>query len=446
MTTSLAGRLRKACAFVLGALLCVAAQPPPPLEAVDGVLRAAGGAGQQVDIKGANWFGFNVESGMVDGLWAGIDLATTTAQLRLLGFNALRLPFDFSLLPQPAKDYKWANCERRDVLRNTMDPDASQGRKATLPPQRPASMPPMPALVPPGMCNSYVPSTGSREDALIWLTMFLVEQGFYVVLNHHSLVSGAHPQLNPSNFARMWGNLWTRIAALPTFGSRLQGRVFVDIDNEPDHMGVRWSAQPGKVGATDIYLRVMDRLHAITPTGMLYWIEGTGQTNYGLSWGSGFVTDASIVARYNIDDASPFFTALLKKPYVNQVVVSPHEYGPLIRKSNIVGEALFERLDKGHGYLMNQGFCAAGTCQRFPVVVGEWGSSHDPVELPFLHDFAAWMRSQKSNSWMVWAVNANSGDTGGLVQPTLWQDLRWDKLRYMIKDLGLMPWWRQQQG
>lgn len=430
------------CALmVVGMALCVSAVPPPALEATDGVLRTTDASKAQVDLKGASWFGFNVDTGMLDGLWAGIDLATTTAQLRLLGFNTIRIPFDFTLLNAPAKDHRWANCVRKDIVQNTLDPQLRQTRKASKLPN--PSLPPMPSLSPPGMCNSYVPHTGTVERLLLWTVSFLVNQGFYVLLNHHSLVSGNQIQRNPSEFARAWGNLWWKIASAKDFESKVKGRVFVDITNEPDFMGMKWSDQKHLIGATEMYIRVMDHLHTITPTGMLYFIEGTGQTNYGLCWGNGFVTDGTILSKYGIDDATPFFQRLLKKPYVKQVVISPHEYGPHIRKSNIIGKDLVQRMNASYGYLMNKGFCLnGGACFKFPMVIGEFGSDMDQAEMPFLNDFAQWMRSQKSNSWIVWAVNANSGDTGGLVDKTLWQDIRWDKVRFLEAKLGLKPWWK----
>lgn len=41
-----------------------------------------------------------------------------------------------------------------------------------------------------------------------------------------------------------------------------------------------------------------------------------------------------------------------------------------------------------------------------------------------------------------WAYNANSGDTGGLVDET-WQNLDWTKLGWMQDNLGLTPWYKQ---
>jgi len=56
--------------------------------------------GEVVELKGVNWFGFNNQSTMVDGLWGGpdslsYDFATVVYRMQLLGFNAVRLPFSF---------------------------------------------------------------------------------------------------------------------------------------------------------------------------------------------------------------------------------------------------------------------------------------------------------------------------------------------------------------
>jgi aryl-phospho-beta-D-glucosidase BglC (GH1 family) len=69
--------------------------PPPPIQ-IQGSRLTAGG--KTLQIHGLNWFGFNVPMGVVDGLWAGgtdltSDFSKIAYQLRLLGYNAVRLPF-----------------------------------------------------------------------------------------------------------------------------------------------------------------------------------------------------------------------------------------------------------------------------------------------------------------------------------------------------------------
>lgn len=51
-------------------------------------------------MQGVNWFGFETSATMVAGLWAGSssltqDFKTVVWRLKLLGFNAVRLPFSF---------------------------------------------------------------------------------------------------------------------------------------------------------------------------------------------------------------------------------------------------------------------------------------------------------------------------------------------------------------
>ena len=64
----------------------------------------------------------------------------------------------------------------------------------------------------------------------------------------------------------------------------LQDRIFVDILNEPDSMGIRWEPSNGKPGARELYIGTMDALHQLSPTGWLYMVEGTGQNSFGLNW------------------------------------------------------------------------------------------------------------------------------------------------------------------
>ena len=66
---------------------------------------------------------------------------------------------------------------------------------------------------------------------------------------------------------------------------------------------------------------------------MLFLIEGAGQSGLALNWGDGIAADPSLIQSYGISDTNPFFTALLKKPYLNQVVAAPHVYPPSISKA-----------------------------------------------------------------------------------------------------------------
>lgn len=69
---------------------------------------------------------------------------------------------------------------------------------------------------------------------------------------------------------------------------------------------------------------------AFVNAGVLFLIEGCGQANLAKNWGDGICTDESLVSSLGLSDPNPFFTSLLQKPYVSQVVAAPHVYPPSI--------------------------------------------------------------------------------------------------------------------
>ena len=45
---------------------------------------------------------------------------------------------------------------------------------------------------------------------------------------------------------------------------------------------------------------------------------------------AGFITDPALIAQSGMSDPRPFFVSLLSRPYLNNVVISPHYYPPSI--------------------------------------------------------------------------------------------------------------------
>lgn len=67
----------------------------------------------------------------------------------------------------------------------------------------------------------------------------------------------------------------------------------------------------------------------VSPT-TLFLVEGCGQLGVAMCWGDGFITDHNIIAQTGISDPNPFFQTLLGKPYLDNVVISPHYYPPSV--------------------------------------------------------------------------------------------------------------------
>uniref|UniRef100_A0A383VFK3 Glycoside hydrolase family 5 domain-containing protein n=1 Tax=Tetradesmus obliquus TaxID=3088 RepID=A0A383VFK3_TETOB len=407
---------------------------------------------EAIQIRGLNWFGFNVDMGMVDGLWAGgsdatTDFSTIVYQIRQLGYNAVRLPFAHRFL---AKTDVW------DLERECTQLSQGQMRSRLMDPQDsaayirkilPGNASPMPN--PAGKCNTYLPKRNNQDRLLFTIQQF-VAQGMYVVLDYQPQGLEQHAY-NLNQFVTAWSQLWKAVACLPNFYSDIAGRVLVDVMNEPDSMGIRWEASGDRPGAEQLYLATADALHRITPNRMLFMFEGTGQNMIGLNWGNGFVTDKDTISSRGLSNPTSFFEQVVTRPWVKKAVFSPHLYPPTITMSTWLGKALWEQSNLAFGYLQSTGYCNGRGCTQFPILVGETGSAYkEETDKVWLQDFAdyAFARGAAAaynkvplNGWMWWAYNENSGDTGGIVT-NQWQDLHWDKLRYMMRSLDLQPWYK----
>lgn len=137
--------------------------------------------------------------------------------------------------------------------------------------------------------------------------------------------------------------------------------------------------------------------------------------------GNGFITDGPTISSTGISDPNPFFTELMGRPYLNNVVISPHIYGKSIAHiTNFQGAALYDAINLSVGYLNKKGYCnSAGICHVFPIVVGETGSAlTDPDDLLFYESLNNYFKNigdaQDSvhdpiDSVYWWSWNANSG-------------------------------------
>lgn len=63
---------------------------------------------------------------------------------------------------------------------------------------------------------------------------------------------------------------------------------------------------------------------------VLFLVEGAGQGALGKNWGDGTATDPNVISSRGLSDPNPFFSALLQKPYLSQVIIGPHVYPPSI--------------------------------------------------------------------------------------------------------------------
>lgn len=394
-------------------------------------------------IRGINWFGFENGQTSPDGLWIGgssmaTDLNTIAYRLKLMGFNSVRLPFTFNYLelaPLPKKT-TCKTASLKDIVTSTFDPSLSKKLEGLAP--QPNTL----DLIPSGnVCNAYLDRSGmSTFDRLIYTMSLFARNGFTIVLDYHPMGKEGYAR-SPAEFSRKWFELMKRIKASPEYARSLKGKIIMDLMNEPDSMNIGWEA------ATRLYIPTMDMAYKLFGKDIFYMVEGTGQVRYNLNWGDGFVTRKDIIRQYGIDDASVFFNAVMTKPYLDRVIISPHMYGPSVSKATVAfkGIELEKRLNASFGYLADKGYCkeGGGRCHKFPIVIGEFGSNFVMKEdLEHYEDFQKYMNKYfgKKMSWMYWAYNRNSGDTGGIVKDN-WLEWEWGKLRWLNKKMHLRPWY-----
>ncbi len=98
-----------------------------------------------------------------------------------------------------------------------------------------------------GHANTYLPE-GCTLDRLLWAIQHLVAAGMYVLVDYHPMFS-EQVALDRQQYVDSWAALWRTVTSLPSYPQDLCGRVFLDLLNEPDALGLRWEPAGGKPGA-----------------------------------------------------------------------------------------------------------------------------------------------------------------------------------------------------
>lgn len=382
---------------------------------VDGSLR--GVDGKPLSLKGMNYFGFETSGGsMVDGLWESSsslsgDFATIVYCMKLLGWNAVRLPFSFKNLYGGSVSSFTQACPTdsiSSVASSTNDPSVG----FTGAPPEPTYMPPST----PGVCNSYLPNDSVLSRFMFVLSVF-AQNNMYVVIDNHLNLDSTITD-DPDNWVKQWKSLASTISKSPD----ISPWVMMDLANEPDSLNLKWEESGGLPSMTQYYLKAMDAISEVM-SNQVFLIEGLGQIgSTAICWGNGFVTDQKVIAQNGYSDPTPFFTQLMSKEYAGNVVISPHIYGPSISHSSTYsGTTLFSALSTSMGYLNKQGFCDKdGKCRVFPIVIGETGSAlTESRDYDFYTSFIQYLTNSgpgndgKHNpidSIFWWCWNANSGE------------------------------------
>lgn len=341
-------------------------------------------SGQQIHVRGISHFGFNAEILQPQYLWA-MGWKEQIAQIKELGFNAIRVPF----VP--------------DTLYSTKTVDELAYIDAGLNPELIGKTP--------------------LQVLDLWMTE-ADRQGMYILLDFHSVTMKVQYPLwflsDPADFNLMYNNKaytkenWIRdLKFVAQRYSTIDGFFGIDIYNEPNGIA-RWSAGDKNVTDPIYYWKPAAELAAkavleANPN-LLIFVQGINGNYDGIE-------DSNIAMNWG-EDFQPQAYQPLDIPS-DKLVLTPHTYGPdVFPKSsfndptfpaNLVGdwETLFGQFYPTH-----------------PVIIGEWGGRYGSGvggqnDVVWQNAFVDYLLSKGMRDSFYWCYTPNSGDTGGILDDNL---------------------------
>jgi aryl-phospho-beta-D-glucosidase BglC (GH1 family) len=359
-------------------------------------------AGQEVQLRGISHYGFNAVILQPQFLWA-MGWKEQIAQIKALGFNAVRVPF------VPDTLYSTA-------LVNQL------------------------SYVDPGRNPEFIGKTPLQA-----LDLWMAEanrQGLYLLLDFHSVSKQRqYPTWfvsNPADFALMYNGQaytpanWRRdLAFVAQRYAGLKYFLGIDIYNEPNGV-VRWAAgDPNMTDAANYWKPAAESaaaaILAVNPN-LLIFVQGiTGNydgvenTNIAMNWGENFQPQA--YQPLNIP--------------LNKLVLTPHTYGPDVYVKSSFSAPTFPAILAGDWQKLFGQFA-----QVHPVVPGEWGGKYGQgtggqKDVTWQNAFVDYMLSSGIRSSFYWCYTPNSGDTGGILDDNL--VVRQDKMALLARLWGSAP-------
>ncbi|GAA3969049.1 cellulase family glycosylhydrolase [Thermobifida alba] len=410
--TPLMSRLRAgAAAVALGATALIPLTSSPAALAAGGDWlhtdgnRIVDAAGNEVWLTGANWFGFNTSERVFHGLWAA-NIEDVTRAMAERGINIVRVPISTQLL-----------LEWRD------------GQEA------------------PSGVNEYVNPelTGmSNLEVFDYWLQLCEEYGLKVMLDVHSAEAD-----NSGHFYPVWykGDITSEdfYAAWEWVTERYKNNdtiVAADIKNEPhgkadESPRAKWDDSTDVDNFKHVCETAGNRILAINPN-MLILCEGieiypkdgqdwssTDGRDYHSTWWGGNLRG---VADHPVDLGA----------HQDQLVYSPHDYGPAVFQQDwFEGEWNKQTLTTD---VWRPNWLYIHEDGTAPLLIGEWGGFLDGG------DNEKWMEALRSLiieerlHHTFWALNPNSGDTGGLLG---YDWVTWDEEKYAFLEAAL---WQDGNG
>ncbi len=327
-------------------------------------------SGKPVLLRGVNWFGIETENHAPHGLWAR-DYKEMLQQIKTLGYNTIRLPFSLqSLQEEELKGIDYSIGSNQELL----------GKK------------------PIEVMDAVIQEAG--------------RQGLLILLDSHRLNDQRIPELwygdgfTEEDWIARWQNLAERYKDQPNV-------IGADLKNEP-HGRATWGTGDRTTDWRLAAERAGNAILQINPKWLIV-VEGVEEgfphAKAKKHWMGG-----------NLEGVKRFPVRL---DLPNQLVYSPHEYGPGVFNHKWFRDPSFPKNLSSHWetsffYIHRQGIA--------PLFIGEFGGrkvDSKSAEGIWQNTFVDFL--QKNNlSFAYWSLNPNSGDTGGILMDD-WKQVQAEK-------------------
>jgi len=407
--------------------------------------------GKEVWITGANWFGFNCSENCAHGLYAR-DVDDMLQSIADHGINTLRLPISSELLvswmngkPNPVSSVQASYNPPQDVV----------GEDGTITPAGKYG----------DINRDFVESDGKTLKNSMEIFDIIMQKckkyGIKVFIDVHS------PDANNSGHnyelwygkagvtTKVWIDSLTWIAEKYSNDDTLIG---YDLKNEPHgKRGYKGDECPSDIAKWDdskdennwayAAKQCADSILKVNPHALIF-IEGIEQ--YPMI-DKGYTFDTPDVWEPKTEDEKRWYGAwwggnlrgVRKDPVVpesgtSQIVYSPHDYGP-----SVYAQTWFDKDFTTQTLLDDYWYDTWAYINKeeiAPLLIGEWGGHMDKGKnqkwMELLRDY---MIANHINHTF-WCINPNSGDTGGLLDPTF---MNWDDNKYSLFEKSL---WQTDAG
>ncbi len=356
--------------------------------------------GKQVWLTGVNWFGYNTGTNTFDGLWNS-KLEPTVKAIADHGFNLIRVPISAQLINQwAAGEYPRANYNNAyNTTLNSMNSLEIFDYFLSLATANGIK-------VMPDIHSAETDASGHNVN--LWYTSKVSVDQYYAALEWmaerykdndtiiaYDLKNEPHGKPNEGKNAAIW-------------------------NNSKDANNWKYVAETAaaKVLAKNPNVLILVEGTEIYPKNSNGDYSSTNSADYYFNWWGG-----------NLRAVKDFPINLGK--YQDKLVYSPHDYGPTVYEQPwFQGGYTYESLMKDCWY---DNWLYIHDTNTAPLLIGEWGGFMREPNLTWMTYLRQLIKTYHLNHTF-WCLNANSGDTGGLLLDdfTTWDDAKYKFVKEVL--------------